>query len=298
MNKLPDVRPSYYVNNNNNNYEYCNKQTKVEEDCLSSESPIPSLPSSSPDHLLSANTPPSKISDTFSVMALLRPDTNKKTSINNLKNANNLAEVFKGYSQPEFETQPRSLTHPIYYNPKYLNVTGMTSNQNYLLPSICHQNHENRQQQFVTNPSTLPSFYFSAIQAAAHVAFHSNHPFIPTTSHSLPSSILSLGLGLGFGLGHGHDHGTTDDHLLRHRHHLSFQAQYHQIQSHNYHQFLMKSNLMHLGDVYSCIKCDKMFSTPHGLEVHARRSHNGKRPFACELCNKTFGHEISLTQHK
>ncbi|KAJ8687299.1 hypothetical protein QAD02_023093, partial [Eretmocerus hayati] len=53
-----------------------------------------------------------------------------------------------------------------------------------------------------------------------------------------------------------------------------------------------------LGDVYSCVKCDKMFSTPHGLEVHARRSHNGKRPFACELCNKTFGHEISLTQHK
>ena len=22
------------------------------------------------------------------------------------------------------------------------------------------------------------------------------------------------------------------------------------------------------------------------------------RPFACELCNKTFGHEISLTQHR
>ncbi|XP_058794096.1 zinc finger protein 316-like isoform X2 [Phymastichus coffea] len=53
-----------------------------------------------------------------------------------------------------------------------------------------------------------------------------------------------------------------------------------------------------LGDVYSCVKCDKIFSTPHGLEVHARRSHNGKRPFACELCNKTFGHEISLTQHR
>uniref|UniRef100_T1IWM3 C2H2-type domain-containing protein n=1 Tax=Strigamia maritima TaxID=126957 RepID=T1IWM3_STRMM len=53
-----------------------------------------------------------------------------------------------------------------------------------------------------------------------------------------------------------------------------------------------------LGDVYSCIKCEKMFSTPHGLEVHARRSHNGKRPFACELCNKTFGHEVSLSQHR
>ena len=53
-----------------------------------------------------------------------------------------------------------------------------------------------------------------------------------------------------------------------------------------------------LGDVYSCMKCEKIFSTPHGLEVHARRSHNGKRPYACESCNKTFGHEISLSQHK
>ncbi|KAG8182563.1 hypothetical protein JTE90_007300 [Oedothorax gibbosus] len=52
------------------------------------------------------------------------------------------------------------------------------------------------------------------------------------------------------------------------------------------------------GDVFSCVKCDKMFSTPHGLEVHARRSHSGRRPFACELCNKTFGHEVSLTQHR
>eukprot|EP00095_Tigriopus_kingsejongensis_P011069 maker-scaffold23_size669530-snap-gene-3.13 protein:Tk11069 transcript:maker-scaffold23_size669530-snap-gene-3.13-mRNA-1 annotation:"growth factor independent 1 transcription repressor" len=52
------------------------------------------------------------------------------------------------------------------------------------------------------------------------------------------------------------------------------------------------------GDIYSCMKCEKIFSTPHGLEVHARRAHNGKRPYACELCNKTFGHEISLTQHR
>ncbi|XP_038111664.1 fez family zinc finger protein 1 isoform X2 [Culex quinquefasciatus] len=40
---------------------------------------------------------------------------------------------------------------------------------------------------------------------------------------------------------------------------------------------------------------------PHHLlmrPVHARRAHNGKRPYACELCNKTFGHEISLSQHR
>lgn len=42
----------------------------------------------------------------------------------------------------------------------------------------------------------------------------------------------------------------------------------------------------------------QVFSTPHGLEVHARRSHSGTRPFACELCGKTFGHAVSLEQHK
>ncbi|XP_027014000.2 growth factor independent 1A transcription repressor a [Tachysurus fulvidraco] len=49
---------------------------------------------------------------------------------------------------------------------------------------------------------------------------------------------------------------------------------------------------------YTCVKCTKVFSTPHGLEVHARRSHSGTRPFACEMCGKTFGHAVSLEQHK
>ncbi|XP_050438581.1 fez family zinc finger protein erm-like isoform X2 [Adelges cooleyi] len=63
-----------------------------------------------------------------------------------------------------------------------------------------------------------------------------------------------------------------------------------------HHHMLMRGTVF--GDVYSCIKCDKMFPTSHGLEVHARRSHNGKRPFSCELCNKSFGAEISLNQHR
>jgi len=63
-----------------------------------------------------------------------------------------------------------------------------------------------------------------------------------------------------------------------------------------HHHMLMRGSVF--GDVYSCIKCDKMFPTSHGLEVHSRRSHNGKRPFSCELCNKSFGAEISLNQHR
>ncbi|XP_004677920.1 PREDICTED: zinc finger protein Gfi-1b [Condylura cristata] len=50
-------------------------------------------------------------------------------------------------------------------------------------------------------------------------------------------------------------------------------------------------------DMYHCIKCSKVFSTPHGLEVHVRRSHSGTRPFACDVCGKTFGHAVSLEQH-
>ncbi|KAK3094665.1 hypothetical protein FSP39_004667 [Pinctada imbricata] len=49
---------------------------------------------------------------------------------------------------------------------------------------------------------------------------------------------------------------------------------------------------------YTCAKCGKLFSTAHGLEVHARRSHNGQRPFCCDVCDKSFGHAVSLDQHR
>ncbi|XP_015251574.1 PREDICTED: zinc finger protein Gfi-1-like isoform X1 [Cyprinodon variegatus] len=57
------------------------------------------------------------------------------------------------------------------------------------------------------------------------------------------------------------------------------------------------SNLEEHGS-YKCIKCCKVFSTPHGLEVHVRRSHSGTRPFECGICGKTFGHAVSLDQHR
>ncbi|CAF1510039.1 unnamed protein product, partial [Didymodactylos carnosus] len=51
-------------------------------------------------------------------------------------------------------------------------------------------------------------------------------------------------------------------------------------------------------NAYRCRECDKYFSTAHGLEVHARRTHTGLRPYSCDLCQKTFGHSISLQQHR
>ncbi|XP_042636236.1 zinc finger protein Gfi-1 [Orycteropus afer afer] len=61
---------------------------------------------------------------------------------------------------------------------------------------------------------------------------------------------------------------------------------------------LLCTRLLLGGGSYKCVKCSKVFSTPHGLEVHVRRSHSGTRPFACEMCGKTFGHAVSLEQHK
>ncbi|TNN10417.1 Zinc finger protein [Schistosoma japonicum] len=52
-------------------------------------------------------------------------------------------------------------------------------------------------------------------------------------------------------------------------------------------------------NIFKCNLCNKYFATAHGLEVHVRRSHNnGKRPFECQLCQKTFGHATSLYQHE
>ncbi|CAH8521956.1 unnamed protein product [Heterobilharzia americana] len=52
-------------------------------------------------------------------------------------------------------------------------------------------------------------------------------------------------------------------------------------------------------NLFKCNLCNKYLATAHGLEVHVRRSHNsGKRPFECQLCQKTFGHITSLYQHE
>ncbi|KAF7258338.1 hypothetical protein EG68_04726 [Paragonimus skrjabini miyazakii] len=53
-----------------------------------------------------------------------------------------------------------------------------------------------------------------------------------------------------------------------------------------------------VNNTFKCDVCNKYFATSHGLEVHVRRSHSGKRSFECQLCQKSFGHAMSLYQHE
>lgn len=62
---------------------------------------------------------------------------------------------------------------------------------------------------------------------------------------------------------------------------------------------LSTAAFMFLKSDFDVLKCSpQVFSTPHGLEVHVRRSHSGTRPFECGSCGKTFGHAVSLDQHR
>lgn len=85
-------------------------------------------------------------------------------------------------------------------------------------------------------------------------------------------------------------HVPSPEEILRFRHLMTQSAGAQSVQSaaaalgfphphHPHHHLFMRNpsagsivaGMGPLGDVYSCIKCEKMFSTPHGLEVHARR---------------------------
>lgn len=174
---------------------------------------------------------------------------------------------------------------------------------------------------FLTSPA-VGSLYFSlgAVQAAAAAAAMANSTNPSGSSNTGGSGSAGSGGHHSYPTEHANHHPTAEE-LFRLRHHFMAAAataspggslaggpgsltHQHVVPGapdhhHHHHHLLMRGpGVVPLGDVYSCIKCEKMFSTPHGLEVHARRSHNGKRPFACELCNKTFGHEISLSQHR
>lgn len=232
-------------------------------------SPSPRPPSITDISPPSKPTSPLKKSEAFSVSALLRPDNPKSKAADQLYQET--ISVTRSYLYPPFAELIRDaqIKSPQEYNnflPRNFVHPG-------LLPPTFYPPKDG-DDRFLPTPTSL---YFSAVAAAmASGGSGAGSGQQPTQSTPYPTSPQS-------------------DELFRLRHHIMNNAS--GVHPHHHH-LLMRPGMMPLGDVYSCIKCEKMFSTPHGLEVHARRSHNGKRPFACELCNKTFGHEISLSQHR
>lgn len=240
---------------------------------------IADSPSPRPPSATDLGRAPIKRSETFSVSALLRPDLPRPQR----------SPPTDGPSFGDSVSVTRSLFYPSNPFADFLRDSNLQKSSHeyppgtsqgffprqFVPPGFFHPGmyptnpmmggKEGDDRGFFANPATL---YLSAVQAAAAAALQAGggqgggSPYCP-----LPA-----------------------EELFRLR------------QLHAQHQLLMRPGAhTHghpLADVFSCVKCEKMFSTPHGLEVHARRSHNGKRPFACELCNKTFGHEISLSQHR
>lgn len=213
---------------------------------------------------------PTKKSETFSVSALLRPDHPKSKTNPTFTETISVTRSFL-YPNIPFADLLRDAQFKQDYNSQFLPRTFVHPG---FFPSGMYPPAKDGEER---NFLTAPSFYFSAVQAAAAAAMQAN-----TSQNSGQQA-------------QGYPPVHSADDFFRLRHH--FMANSTNVHPHHHH-LLMRPGVVPLGDVYSCIKCEKMFSTPHGLEVHARRSHNGKRPFACELCNKTFGHEISLSQHR
>ncbi|CAG9768708.1 unnamed protein product [Ceutorhynchus assimilis] len=211
------------------------------------------------------DSPTSKKSEAFSVSALLRPD-NPSKKLKTPPCYQETISVTRSYLYPPFvdlmkDAQSLQKNSPE-YSPTFL-PRGFV-HPSFFPPSL-YQPKEGEERSFLPTPTSL---YFSAMAAAMASSNQSGAQYPATPS-------------------------AEDIYRLRH-HFMNNPSAMHP----HHHHLLMRPGMMPVGDVYSCIKCEKMFSTPHGLEVHARRSHNGKRPFACELCNKTFGHEISLSQHR
>uniref|UniRef100_A0A8D8QUS2 Zinc finger protein Gfi-1 n=1 Tax=Cacopsylla melanoneura TaxID=428564 RepID=A0A8D8QUS2_9HEMI len=245
-----------------------------------SPTPSPTFPSK----------PLRKNSEAFSVSALLRPDSRVKSS---------------PYASPFSETisVTRSFLYPGLHFPELLLRTdlkdspnGSLTSRNFpnfpgLAPNGIFSSSKDSGDVLDSNRNILTgSLYLSLGAAAAAAAMAHPANTQGNNSHSFFHSNMSP------------NSSPTAEELFRLRQHLLAGASHSSLDNHHHHFFMRggsnSSNPSNLGDIFSCIKCEKMFPTPHGLEVHARRSHNGKRPFACELCNKTFGAEVSLSQHR
>ncbi|KAK2581207.1 hypothetical protein KPH14_008006 [Odynerus spinipes] len=46
-----------------------------------------------------------------------------------------------------------------------------------------------------------------------------------------------------------------------------------------------------------CEQCDKTFQTKESYELHVKVVHEGEKPFACNICNKSFAYQTNLKGH-
>ncbi|KAF4518773.1 hypothetical protein B566_EDAN005393, partial [Ephemera danica] len=236
---------------------------------------------------------PVKRSETFSVSALLsRPDPARRV----------LPDIPRSFLYPRLDL--KDMPPHAHFLPRHFPFLGLGLYPHHPPPPppAPHKDMDSS-----PTPTHFGSLYFSLAAAAAHAASQPTSTSLASPTSTSPVSSASSSPPGG---------APYHEELFRLRHHFHHAMQHAAVAAAAAAMANGNPNMSSgqnasecgpggllrpvgpLGDVYSCIKCEKMFSTPHGLEVHARRSHNGKRPFACELCNKTFGHEISLSQHR
>ncbi|XP_023294802.2 zinc finger protein sens [Lucilia cuprina] len=218
------------------------------------------------DLLMHSRTSPKK-SEMFSVSALLRKDDPQKSS--GLIHHPN-ADPFEALRQ----------AYPTNYEPAMFQRPFLSPAFPFFAAFAFHQG---QQQQ-----SGLGSSYHPASQEDLFRLRNLMVPLQSTQNGAAPNAVSAAAAAAAAAGGHATNGLPPNSHLgLPHPSHLHF-----------HHMAAKWSGLPQFSDLYSCMKCEKMFSTPHGLEVHSRRTHHGKKPYACELCNKTFGHEVSLSQHR
>ncbi|CAH0775281.1 unnamed protein product [Bemisia tabaci] len=265
--------------------------------------PTPS-PSPSPKRSPSpSSSPPVKKSEAFSMSALLKPDTPRSRKSDDFPAGfSETISVTRSFLYPGLPFSNIFLRDAKDLSPQSQSIIPRHFlSPNFALPSGLYPSMPSKDELLDANRNLLTgNLYLSLGAAAAAMAnapanglpgLHgesngnfslSEHGGSPVTSEFLRLRRHFLS-GAGAGVGMGVSVGD-----------LSHPSDSYQPGSHHHHLLMNGAD----GGVYSCIKCEKMFPTSHGLEVHARRSHNGKRPFACEICNKTFGAEVSLSQHR